>query len=185
MCQYSATFLTCDDKLGMENGDIPNKNIKASSKYGPNYPAQYARLNGEKGGWFAAQEDNQPWIQADIGYQTYVSGVVTEGFVGNYPTSFKVSTFLSSDDEELFVKSASGEIKVNFNSNTSKGNRSVGSVVRHDTNLNHNPNPYTIRSLYLPLLYPYPNPNPTSYPNHDPNPEPKHNPLFYILSIEK
>ena len=120
--QYTAAFLTCDDELGMENGDIPNQNIKASSRYKPYYTdAHNARLNNGGFYWVAAKHDSQPWIQVDIGYQTNVSGVVTKGFndfIQIYVTSFTVSTFLSSiNDEELFVEDASGKAKVNINSN--------------------------------------------------------------------
>ena len=59
----------------------------------------------------------QPWVQADIGYQTYVSGVVTQGDGGDggddWISSIKVSTFLmSTNDEEVFVKDGQGEVIV-------------------------------------------------------------------------
>ena len=39
-----------------------------------------------------------------------------------------------------------------------------GSLLRHDTCLNPDPNPYTILSLSVPFLYPWPYLNP--YPDH-------------------
>ena len=76
---FSKLFLieVCSDYLGMENGDIPNENIEASHQYS-SYPASKARLNGIKF-WACAGSLASPWIQADIGYQTYVSGVITQG----------------------------------------------------------------------------------------------------------
>ena len=81
----------------MENGDIPNEDIQASDWYSSR-PASNARLNGpSKRGAYDSAEN--PWIQADLGYQTFVSGVLTQGdgdgqTNGDWVTSFKVSTFL-------------------------------------------------------------------------------------------
>ena len=100
----------------MESGDIPDENIKASSVYSPAFSASNARLNKDYKSWYAATADSQPWIQADIGYQTKVSGIITQGHFVSYPTTFKVSTFLSSiNDDEVFVKTTSGKVKVNIN----------------------------------------------------------------------
>ena len=108
----------------MESGDISNENIRASSLWlneeGVNArPAWHARLNG-KSCWIGT--GTTAWIQADIGYQTYASGVVTQGDGGvggknGYPdwvTSIKVSTFsVSSNDKEVFIKDDKGnDIKV-------------------------------------------------------------------------
>ena len=88
--------------------------MRASSEYTDNFPA------GRN--WRAALWDNEPWIQADIGYQTYVSGVATQGTPYehngvhyNYVTSFKVSTFyMTNDDDEVFVLVENkGMVKVN------------------------------------------------------------------------
>ena len=104
----------------MENGDIPDKNIKASSYNSEYFHVRYARLNGNGGKiWAAEPSDKERWIQADIGYQTHVSGVITQGLVHSnmvlFVNSVMVSTFLSSiNDEELFVEDASGKAKVNI-----------------------------------------------------------------------
>ena len=106
----------------MENGDIPDENIKASSINSKSYRERYARLNGDYGPkvWAPDPNDKERWIQADIGYQTNVSGVITQGLVlysdtVMFVTSFMVSTFLGSiNDEELFVEDASGKAKVNI-----------------------------------------------------------------------
>ena len=110
--EVSFHFLVCEFPLGMENGDIPDGNIQASSAYYPGYPEWHARLNG--GSCWSARGATS-WIQADIGYQTYVSGVVTQGDgrVGDphWVTLIKVSTFpLSSNNEntEFFIKEANG-----------------------------------------------------------------------------
>ena len=101
----------------MESGDIPDANIQAVSY--DFYPANNGRLNCEPPGWTLYGPSFQsPWIQADIGYQTYVSGVVTQGNggfsdVANWVTTPKVSTFeVNTNDAEEFVKDDNGHVKV-------------------------------------------------------------------------
>ena len=78
----------------MENGDIPDANIQAIVSTYSDYPARNGRLSGTQL-WSVPGSVSNPWIQADIGYQTYVSGVVTQGDGGHYSpdwvTTLKVS----------------------------------------------------------------------------------------------
>ena len=69
----------------MENGNIPNENIKTSHVGRDPWEA---RLNGPKF-WACSGDIVAPWIQADIGYQTYVSGVITQGGGGDMRTNGK------------------------------------------------------------------------------------------------
>ena len=100
----------------MENGDIPDINIQALSYYTSNYYAHYGRLNGGK--FWYTRSSTKPWIQADIGYQTYVSGVATQGGGSSgccWVTSFRVSTFyMTTDDNEIYVSDYRGKAKVNM-----------------------------------------------------------------------
>ena len=133
---FSILFLieVCSDYLGMENGDIPNEKHQYSS-----YPASKARLNGIKF-WACAGSLASPWIQADIGYQTYVSGVITQGDGGivsgitaDWVTSLKVSTFtMSTDDQEVFITDGVGNAKVRVSL------RLLG-IVSHQTAVAFNP----------------------------------------------
>ena len=124
MRRRSLLFSVCKDSLGMEDGDIPDENIRASSQITTfDLFAWMGRLNGNAT-WSAARSDSQPWIQADIGYQTNISGVVTQGDGGvggdstpDWVTTLKVSTFVtgpSGVDEEIFVKNENGEVMVNI-----------------------------------------------------------------------
>ena len=99
----------------MENGDIPDDNIKASnvdSYNGETFHAFKARLNSETFAWIIKGSiGSMPWIQADIGYQTCVTGVITQGDgrTENNPdwiTKLKVSTFISTTDDsaEVFIE---------------------------------------------------------------------------------
>ena len=96
----------------MENGDIPDANIRASTYFSENFLPQNGRLFGTwppTKPWTVEGTVSDPWIQADIGYQTYVSGVVTQGGGGygsspNWVTTLKVSTFaVNINDAEEFV----------------------------------------------------------------------------------
>ena len=89
--------------LGMENGDIPDANIMASHN---GYVK--GRLHGQN--WCVSISTTDPWIHADIGYQTCVSGVVTQGdgqsgAYADWVSSFWVSTFeTSTASTQVFVK---------------------------------------------------------------------------------
>ena len=113
---YTELFTVCSEKLGVENSYIPNENIQASNDYRGFEPWK-ARLNGE-GFWAAAGNLVKPWIQADLGYQTRVSGVITQGDGGigtgvteDWVTSLKVSTKMTPQDDEVFV-TEDGTVKV-------------------------------------------------------------------------
>ena len=99
----------------MRSGDIPDANIRASSE--PSHSsraARNARLYGAEY-WYPLSWDNERWIQADIGYQTYVSGVATQGGGGSsWVTSYKVSSFyVTTADDEVFVSEDGRVAKVN------------------------------------------------------------------------
>ena len=96
----------------------------ASSTPDGNFPARDARLNGVSC-WRGA--GTAPWIQADIGHQTNISGVVTQGDGGvgheHWVTKIKVSTFLmSTNDAEVFVADGDGNVIVSITNDVQKQN---------------------------------------------------------------
>ena len=96
----------------MENGDIPDGNIGASAQFSGD-PAYEGRLNAHSY-WGVPYSAHQPWIQVDIGYQTYVSGVATQGHGSMWVASFKVSTFyMTIANDETFVSEDGVVAKVN------------------------------------------------------------------------
>ena len=117
----SVCFSACTDALGVENGDIPDENFKASvwvGGHGGIYSAHNARLNGGTT-WAASSSNLCPWIQVDIGDATSVSGLLTQGDGGesivrsyDWITELKVSTFLTTDDSEVFIVDENGDIEV-------------------------------------------------------------------------
>ena len=94
--------------------------IRASDAYDNNdYGAHNARLGNAENVWAASGSVTTPWIEADIGYPTPVSGVVTQGDGGagqsdDWVTKLKVSTKLSSDvtGPGIFIKHDNGDDKV-------------------------------------------------------------------------
>ena len=109
----------CGFYLGMSvdyhNYTIPNEHIRASNTL-YDRPAWHGRLN-EISCWIGSGA--APWIQADIGHQTNISGVVTQGDGGIYNahwvTKIKVSTFsLSTNDTEVFVEDGNGNVIVSL-----------------------------------------------------------------------
>ena len=77
--------LECADDLGMENNRISDNQISASSVRGPNHKANQGRLHytangGKRGAWSAKKNDENQWLQIDLGglYAT-VTAVATQG----------------------------------------------------------------------------------------------------------
>ena len=76
---------SCKHPLGMESGLIPNSAITASTKWSGAYGPENGRLNfqgasGRYGGWFARTQDLNQWIQVNLGTETQVTGIATQGY---------------------------------------------------------------------------------------------------------
>ena len=70
--------------LGLENGNIPDSAITASSIANSYYRADQGRLqaqyeSGGYGSWLAGTSNNQQWFQVDFGSWTKVARVATQG----------------------------------------------------------------------------------------------------------
>ena len=89
----------------MKSGEILLSSIY--SPYG-NYIERVRLDSSDLHPWnVIASSNHRPWIQADIGYQTCVSGVITQGdgltIDDDWITSISVSTFLTTNGVETFV----------------------------------------------------------------------------------
>ena len=62
----------------MESGAIKDEQINASTRYNENYGGEKGRLWNEKM-WLSHQSDRNPWLQIDLGGQTKVTAVATQG----------------------------------------------------------------------------------------------------------
>ena len=113
------------EKLGLEDGSIPDESLSASSNYNGlrmSTPAG-GRLNklppddNTIGAWHAEVEDTNPWIQVDLGNPTYVIGVLTQGRYGNpyapqWVTKYKVQFEPPSPACLLDMKDQLGQTQV-------------------------------------------------------------------------
>ncbi|XP_028411632.1 contactin-associated protein like 5-3-like [Dendronephthya gigantea] len=116
--------------LGMENGNINDSQITASSELDTKHRAANARLNftprdGRNGAWSSGKKDLNQWLQVDFQRSTLVTGISTQGrenkdqFVKNYTVSF------SQDGNNFQDYTQKGAVKV------FKGNIDKNSIVHH------------------------------------------------------
>ena len=97
----------------MENGEISDDQITASSQYRYDDRASNARLNFNKNGgaWAARTNDQNQWLQVDFQRSTIITGISTQGripyaqFVKSYTVSF-------SDDESNFQRFKTGDMNL-------------------------------------------------------------------------
>ena len=70
--------------LGMENREIPNEAVNASSVWAPKYEPWQARLNniktsGSTGSWSARPNALGQYLQIDLGKERVVNKIATQG----------------------------------------------------------------------------------------------------------
>ena len=89
----------------MENGEISDDQISASSEFAHNTPAKVARLNRKdqtedfQGAWVALFKDVNQWLQIDLKVtNTGVTGVATQGRNGNGHWVTKYNLQYSNDE---------------------------------------------------------------------------------------
>lgn len=89
--------LGCHSPLGMESRAISDVQISASSQWDANHAAIQGRLNfqaggGKQGGWSAKTNNQNQWLQADLGKVRKVTHLATQGRNGNsqWVKSYKV-----------------------------------------------------------------------------------------------
>ncbi|XP_028411628.1 contactin-associated protein-like 5 [Dendronephthya gigantea] len=92
--------------LGMENGNITDRQITAFSEWRTDHGAANGRLNftprdGRKGAWSSRNKDLNQWLQVDFQRSTLVTGISTQGRNG-YNQFVKSYTVSSSQDGKIF-----------------------------------------------------------------------------------
>uniref|UniRef100_F7GLX8 Milk fat globule EGF and factor V/VIII domain containing n=1 Tax=Callithrix jacchus TaxID=9483 RepID=F7GLX8_CALJA len=123
--------LKCAEPLGMENGNIANSQITASSVRVTFLGVQHwvpelARLNraGMVNAWTPSSNDDSPWIQVNLLRRMWVAGVVTQGAsrLANheYLKTFEVAYSLNGHDFDFIhdVNQKHKEFTGNWNKNT-------------------------------------------------------------------
>ena len=90
---YNTPYNSVSDpeKLGLEDGSIPDESLSASSSWEPHdYQKSTSTPAGGRlnkippddnivGAWHPKVADTNQWIQVDLGNPTYVTGVLTQG----------------------------------------------------------------------------------------------------------
>ena len=103
----------------MENGDIRDNQITASSEWGTEERAINGRLNlhaqvGRAGAWSSRQNNLDQWLQVDFQRSRLIAGISTQGR-NNHNQFVKRYTVSSSQDGKTFqVYTHGGTVKVLF-----------------------------------------------------------------------
>ena len=90
--------IVCVTPLGLENGQIPSNAMVSSSQHNQYYGPERARLREVTegsyiGGWSPKASNQGEWIQFDLGKDTKVTRIATQGRdnAGWWTTSFSLS----------------------------------------------------------------------------------------------
>ncbi|XP_028398876.1 lactadherin-like [Dendronephthya gigantea] len=109
--------------LGMENMNISDFQIKASTNWSDTYPARKARLKGP-GAWRAKYE-NDPWIEVDLRRNEIISVIATQGQSGSNEWVKIFTVSYSSDGKNFDFHKINGIIR------EFSGNYDQNSIVRN------------------------------------------------------
>ena len=102
----------------MESREISDAQISASSEWNSNHAARQGRLNFQESGrkigsWAAKYNDQNQWLQVDLGSSKHVTYLATQGRNGGYPqwvTRYKME--YSSDGTSFHCYQEHGTDKV-------------------------------------------------------------------------
>ena len=108
--------IACSDPLGLENENITDAQITASTEFNSAHGATNGRLNfkagGEKtGAWSALRSDVHQWLQVDLGAKTEVTGIQIQGRqdADQWVTSFTISYSNDGTTYTFYQNSKVGE----------------------------------------------------------------------------
>ena len=108
--------VTCDNQaIGLENGLIPHSQITASSTLSVEAKASNGRLGfTNAASWCAAKDDNNAYLQIDLGVLHLLCAVATQG---NSKADQMVTSYtlqMSRDGKLWFDYKEKGQIRVTF-----------------------------------------------------------------------
>ncbi|XP_031556472.1 CUB and sushi domain-containing protein 1-like, partial [Actinia tenebrosa] len=114
--------MECASALGMEDGKIPDSNIRASSTRWI-YHAKYGRLNGRYAWCSGVGRD--PYLQIDFGKPYRITGLATQGSAYNnrWVENYTVTSNLAGSSFNIYREDNRDKIFI--------GNRDKGSVVKN------------------------------------------------------
>ncbi|XP_078369213.1 uncharacterized protein LOC144653157 isoform X3 [Oculina patagonica] len=121
--------IPCYSSLGMQNGQIPNASITASSNFGSAHRARLYTVaeGGKPGAWVAALSDTSQWLQVDLGTLAVIKGLVTQGRhdAAEWVSSFALSYSSVGSNFQFHDK----VFKANINQNTIAMNTISSSIL--------------------------------------------------------
>ncbi|CAH3172634.1 unnamed protein product [Porites evermanni] len=121
---YGCPADRCLVPLGMEDGRVTRKRLRASSMYnkfyGPNSARLQARNYGSvRGGWIARYRNRRQWIQVDLERVSTVKAVATQGRIdANQWVKYYIITF--SKNGRRFLPYKEGRKIKHFNGNSER-----------------------------------------------------------------
>ncbi|XP_029202215.2 uncharacterized protein LOC114966489 [Acropora millepora] len=112
---FETPKVVCAIPLGLENGQIPDKDIVASSQYNQYYGPERARLRKVSGGnfvggWSPKSSNKGEWIYFDLGKNTKVTRMALQGrdnanwWTTSYSLSYRVDggSYESYQNDQIF-----------------------------------------------------------------------------------
>ena len=103
----------------MESGAITDSQITASSQWDSNHAAVQARLNfkaggGKQGGWSALSNDQNQWLQVDLGHETTIAAIATQGRNAHdqWVTSYKLQYGIDGVSFQYYMEKGENAEKV-------------------------------------------------------------------------
>ncbi|KAJ7382129.1 oligosaccharide binding [Desmophyllum pertusum] len=126
LCLSSSFATECSPRpLGMQNKDIADSQITASSQFDSNHGATNGRLNfaaggGKTGAWSSRTNDVNQWLRVDLGQRGKVTGIQIQGredCCNQFVTSYTLSH--SNDGTTFTDYTQNGQVTV-FAGNSDK-----------------------------------------------------------------
>ncbi|XP_078678958.1 lactadherin-like [Branchiostoma floridae x Branchiostoma belcheri] len=106
---------SCLLPLGMENGDIEDNQISASSEK-PGYEAYEGRLNGRRA-WEANVSDSNQWLQVKFNNRIIITGIQTQGLWGGHVKSYRLLYGDTEDGLSVYTETGANSSKVSVTCN--------------------------------------------------------------------
>ena len=106
--------IACSEPLGLENKNITDAQITASTEYNAGHGASNGRLNfkaggGKTGAWSARTNDLHQWLQVDLRAKTEVTAIKIQGRQ-DYDQWVKTFTISYSSDGTNFQPYQNGKV---------------------------------------------------------------------------
>lgn len=137
---YGCKFVDCEEPLGLENRNIKDAQLTASSAWNDDkekFGAHRARLNLARWpqGWTANVEDRSPWLEVELNEPFIVTRVATQGYGGTIDQWVEKYRISWKNEEGIWrnysVPHRVSSSAVHWKTKIFHGNKDKASVVPH------------------------------------------------------